>query len=180
MVMAGGGLFIGCELVPLFPLLLVLKPRFFLKSRVGSSRVSLEISLLECSNCWGSPPSSEFLASLRLLILGVILSFSISPWALMRIWNISIQLILRMGSLVSMRVIRFLRKGEMGPGKFSSLLLRTSIRLAMELLWKGHIPKIISNNTTPTDHISALLEYIYPLRTYGAMYIGEPNMVLVI
>jgi hypothetical protein len=169
-LMVGGGLFIVCALFPLFPLLLfVLRPRFFLKSLMGSSGASFAINLLECSNCCGSPPSSEFFASLRLLILGVILSFSISPWALMRIWNSSIQLILRMGSLVSMRVIRFLRKGEMGPGKWSYLLLRTSIRLAIELLWKGHIPKIISNSTTPTDQISALLEYISPLRTYGAM-----------
>ena len=130
---------------------------FFLKSRSGYSCPSIfPISLLEFNNwVW---PSSEFLASLRLLIFGVILSFYISPWALILIWKSSIQLMRRIGSLVSILVIKFLRKGEIGPGNWSSLLFSTSIKFAIELLWKGHIPKIISYSTTPTDQISALFE----------------------
>lgn len=64
MLIGGGG---GLPPFVLF----VLMFRFFLKSLIGSSGPSiLPISLFECSNC--VCPSYEFLASLRLLILGVI------------------------------------------------------------------------------------------------------------
>ena len=125
--------------------LLVLMFRFFLKSLGGtSSTLPIESIFPIVLVLWATVASSKIFASWILLILLVIFSFSTSPTEFILIWKSYIQLILRMGSLVSIREIRVLMKVETCPGNWRSLLLRTSIRLAIELDWKGHIPKIIS------------------------------------
>lgn len=150
------GMFIFKE--GLVPVDVALKFLFFLKSLLGSSTTPIESTLAIILLLWAKCPSSKLLASFKLLIFWVIFSDSTSPKELIWIWKSYIQLIRLMGSFVSILEIKILRKGEMGPGKWSSLLLRTSMRFAMELDWKGHIPKIISKRTTPKDQISALLE----------------------
>jgi len=55
------------------------------------------------------------------------------------------------------------------PGNAKFWVFNTYIKLAMELDWKGQWPKTISYRTTPRDQMSALMEYISPLSTYGAM-----------
>ena len=100
----------------------------------------------------------DIFASFKLDILGACLVSSIKPYAFIFIWNSSIQPILWRGSLVSILEIIFLRTGEMVPGKAKFWVLRTSIRLAIELDWKGQWPKTISYKTTPSDQISALME----------------------
>ena len=139
--------------------LLVLMFLFFLKSRGGASSTAPIESIFPINLLlWEIWPSSRILASWILLILFVTFSVSIYPLESILIWKSSIQLILLMGSFVNILEIKVFRKTETCPGNWSSLLLRTSIRLAMEFDWKGHIPKIISYMTTPKDQISALLE----------------------
>jgi hypothetical protein len=53
----------------------------------------------------------------------------------------------------------------------------TLISCEIELDSNGQYPNNSSNNTTPKDQISALDVYISYLKIYGAMYIGDPNIV---
>lgn len=120
-------------------------------------------------DCCAFSFSYDILASLRLDILGTCLVSSIYPSALILIWNSSIHPILCSGSFVNILDIILFKTGEIVPGNARFCVLSTSIKLAIEFDWKGQCPNTISYSTTPRDHISALIEYISPLRTSGAI-----------
>ena len=88
--------------------------------------------------------SSDTLASLKLEILLFTRASSIYPSLLIFICKIYIHPILCMGSFVNILVIKFLSVGERLLGKDKFWVFRTSIKLAIELDWKGQWPKSIS------------------------------------
>lgn len=85
------------------------------------------------------------------------------------------------GFRLSKRRMSFLRSSEAGLS--SGNLMRSSPRsiFRSSSTWldarKGGLPTIISYNTVPTDHRSALASYFSYRKISGAMYSGDPQSV---